>query len=139
MQYAWERKVSLVLEHLHKETTPEKILELMVSAGVFTVTEDEKKIILSCVYASSNHIYFGGTWDPKGMMNKSPKDSLREIKETLDKLVADGTLTKDFRDRRWKQILDECNRPENPSVEYHKREFERIEFLLKAAENGGSQ
>ena len=130
--YGWEHKARTVLEHLHKGRTPEVLLELMLKTGVLEATEEEKKLILSCVYGSTNHVYFGGTWDPMGMIMKNPEDSLREIKEPLDRLVEDGTLTKEFRDKRWEQILKDCSRP-NPTAEAYKKDFEHIEALLNAA------
>ena len=139
MQYTWESKVRLVQEHLHRGTTPEEVLELMIKAGVLTATEEEKDLILETVYSSRNHVYFGGTWDPVGMMNTSSEESRREIKDTLDKLVEDGTITKEFRDRRWEEILKDREQPDS-IAEHHKKVFDRIESLLKAAaSNGGSQ
>jgi len=133
MKYVWESKVRTVLEHLNKERNPEVILDLLLKLGVLKAGKEERKMILRYVYSSTNHVYFGGTWDPMEMMKKKPEESLKEIKNTLDSLVEDKIITKEARDKRWKEILEACNQPPDPDVERYKKKFERIESLLQVA------
>lgn len=132
IKYPWEDKAQTILEHLHKGTTPEDLLELMLRFDVFDATEEEKTKILNCVYSCAIHVYFGGTWDPVEQMKRKPGEGLKEIKEYFDRLVEDGKLSKVVRDKRWKAILKDCNRYDLVA-EFHKKEYERIELLLKAA------
>ena len=64
-------------------------------------------------------------------MKRKPGESLREIKNTIDSLVEDVTVTKEDRDRRWEENLEKCDRPPLPAVAAQKRNMNGLSHFLK--------